>query len=163
MRIQDYTGRKIYMLTVLGKSAKRDKRNRVLYKCLCDCGNIVYYTSSDLKQSRSCGCWRKSRNRINKMMETMQYVENTAISLISKTTINSNNTSGFRGVSYDKTRDKWKAYIKLKYKNINLGRFNTKEEAIKARIKAEEKYYKPIIEKYRISQAEGGEILNVKG
>ena len=79
----------------------------------------------------------------------MQYVENTSISLISNKTINSNNTSGFRGVSWDKSRKKWRAYIKLKYKTRFLGRFNTFEEAVEARLAAEEKYYKPLIEKYK--------------
>ena len=142
-------GQKIGMLVVLEKTNKRNKQGRVLYKCQCECGNIVYYNSSDLKQNVSCGCWRKSRARIDKMMRTMQYVENTSISLIKKTTINSNNTSGFMGVSYDKTRDKWRAYIRLQYKTKHLGRFNTLEEAIEARLEAEDIYYKPIIDKYK--------------
>lgn len=33
-------------------------------------------------------------------------------------------------------------------KNIRIGTFKDIEEAIKARIEAEEKYYKPILEKY---------------
>ena len=148
MRINNYTGHKIGMITVLEKTNKKNKQGRVLYKCKCDCGNIVYYNSSDLKQNKSCGCWRKSRARINKTLETMKYVENTSISLISKKTLNSNNTSGFRGVSYDKTRNKWRAYIKLQYKNKHLGRFDTFEEAAQARLEAEDKYYKPIIDKY---------------
>lgn len=136
------------MITVLEKTNRKNKQGRILYKCKCDCGNIVYYNSSDLKQNRSCGCWRKSRARINKTLKTMKYVENTSISLISKKTLNSNNTSGFRGVSYDKTRNKWRAYIKLQYKNKNLGRFDIFEEAAQARLDAEDKYYKPIIDKY---------------
>lgn len=82
------------------------------------------------------------------MLQTMEYVENTSISLIKQHNLNSNNTSGFRGVSYDKARNKWRAYIRLKYETKALGRFDTLEEAVKARIKAEEKYYKPIIDKY---------------
>ena len=148
MRINNYTGYKIGKLKVLEKTNKKNKQNRVLYKCKCDCGNIVYYNSSDLKQNISCGCWRKSRARINKMLKTMKYTENTSIALIKKTTINSNNTSGFRGVSYDMNRNKWRAYIKLQYKNKHLGRFDTFEDAVQARLDAEEKYYKPIIDKY---------------
>lgn len=141
-------GQKIGMLIVLEKTNKRDKRTRVLYKCQCECGNIVYYNSSDLKQNVSCGCWRKSRGRIDKMLKTMQYVEKTSISLIKKKTINSNNTSGFRGVSYDNARNKWRAYIRLQYKTKHLGRFNTFEQAVNARLEAEDIYYRPIIDKY---------------
>lgn len=44
-----------------------------------------------------------------------------------------NNTSGYVGVSWDKSRNKWKAYVKRDNKMINIGRYNTKKEAIKAR------------------------------
>ena len=82
------------------------------------------------------------------MLKTMEYIDNTSLALIRKNTLNSNNTSGFRGVSYDKARNKWKAYIKLQYKNISLGRFNTIDEAINERLKAEQIYFKPLIDKY---------------
>ena len=36
-------GQKIGMLVVLEKTNKRNKQGRVLYKCQCECGNIVYY------------------------------------------------------------------------------------------------------------------------
>jgi len=42
------------------------------------------------------------------------------------------NTSGFKGVSWDEKNKKWKAQIQIEGKNINLGRFNTKEKAAKA-------------------------------
>ena len=40
-----------------------------------------------------------------------------------------NNTSGFKGVSFDKNRNKYIASISAKNKQYNLGRFNTPEEA----------------------------------
>lgn len=43
-----------------------------------------------------------------------------------------NNTSGYKGVYFEKSRNKWKAQIMINYKLINIGRFNTKEEAAKA-------------------------------
>ena len=49
----------------------------------------------------------------------------------------STNTSGVTGVTWDKLRNKWIAHIKGK----NLGRFNTKEEAIKVRKQAEIEYF----------------------
>ena len=53
-----------------------------------------------------------------------------------------NNTSGHIGVSFDKTRNKWMAYIKLNGKMKNLGRYNSYEEAVAARENAEELYFK---------------------
>lgn len=43
--------------------------------------------------------------------------------------LQSNNTSGFRGISWNKNANKWHAYIKIKGKRKHLGLFNTIEEA----------------------------------
>jgi len=47
-----------------------------------------------------------------------------------------NNTSGYTGVSWDKTRNKWKAEIRINGKNKYLGLFTTVEEASAAYITA---------------------------
>lgn len=44
------------------------------------------------------------------------------------------NTSGYRGVSWDKNREKWRAQTKHLGKWVNLGRYDTAEEAAAARI-----------------------------
>jgi len=51
-----------------------------------------------------------------------------------------NNTSGVTGVSWINPRRKWLAQIKINRKQINLGRFNDKFEAICARMSANNKY-----------------------
>ena len=43
--------------------------------------------------------------------------------------IMSTNTSGYRGVSYDKSTDKFMSYLKVSNKNVYLGRFETALEA----------------------------------
>lgn len=53
-----------------------------------------------------------------------------------------NNTSGHKGVHYSSVERKWKAYISYKNKRIHLGTFINKEDAIRAREKAENKYFK---------------------
>lgn len=53
-----------------------------------------------------------------------------------------NNSSGHIGVSWDKSRGKWMAHIKLNGKGKNLGRFDTFEEAVEAREAAEQEYFK---------------------
>jgi len=55
--------------------------------------------------------------------------------------LQSNNTSGYPGVYYCKDRNNWRAVIGINNKRINLGLFNTLEEAVKARKEAEEKYF----------------------
>lgn len=52
----------------------------------------------------------------------------------------SSNKSGYTGVDYRRDRNKWRARIKLDNKEILLGHFSTKEEAIVAREKAEQKF-----------------------
>jgi hypothetical protein len=54
-------------------------------------------------------------------------------------TIHKHNSSGQKGVA--KLRSKWRAYINVNYKQISLGIFNTKEEAIVARKAAEAVYF----------------------
>lgn len=44
----------------------------------------------------------------------------------------SKNTSGFKGVSWNKALNKWRAYIGYNGKHIHLGYFDTKEEAHEA-------------------------------
>lgn len=46
-----------------------------------------------------------------------------------------------KGVSFRKDRNRWRAYITIDGKQINLGSFLTEEEAIKAREEAEIKYF----------------------
>ena len=53
----------------------------------------------------------------------------------------SNNTSGFIGVSWSKKEQKWIAYININKKLMRLGAFVNKDDAIKIRLQAEAKYY----------------------
>lgn len=51
-----------------------------------------------------------------------------------------NNTSGHRGVRLT-TDNTWNARIKVNYKDINLGHYKNKEEAVEARKEAERRYW----------------------
>jgi hypothetical protein len=53
--------------------------------------------------------------------------------------IQSNNTSGITGVYWNK--EKWNAIIIKNRKRIYLGSFINKDDAIKARLEAEKKYF----------------------
>jgi hypothetical protein len=52
-----------------------------------------------------------------------------------------NNTSGTVGVGWHKLSNKWSAYIAVNKKQIHLGLFDRKEDAIAARKIAEDKYF----------------------
>jgi hypothetical protein len=49
-------------------------------------------------------------------------------------------TSGYLGVSWDKSRNLWTAKIQVGGKTINLGRFETKEAAHEARLESERRF-----------------------
>jgi hypothetical protein len=58
--------------------------------------------------------------------------------------LSKNNTSGCVGIVWRKDIKKWSARIKVNYKEIYLGCFKDKNDAIKARKQAEDKYFKDI-------------------
>lgn len=80
----------------------------------------------------------KDRNKLNNQRENLRIVTKS----INKHNrgLNSNNTTGVKGVSFDISRDKWKAQIDINGTHITLGRFSSFEEAVEARLKAEKKY-----------------------
>jgi hypothetical protein len=51
-----------------------------------------------------------------------------------------NNSSGVRGVSFNRQRDKWESYITLDTRRRRLGLFKDFDDAVKARYEAEIKY-----------------------
>ena len=52
-----------------------------------------------------------------------------------------NNSSGVKGVGWSKLHHKWKAYIGVNHKTLHLGLFADKNDAIRARLYAEQKYF----------------------
>lgn len=49
--------------------------------------------------------------------------------------------SGHKGITWCKDTNKWRAQLKIDYKNRTFGRFENLDDAIKARKEAEEKYF----------------------
>ncbi len=100
----------------------------------------------------SCGC-KNDENRASLSSLDRGLVDGTMICALKKDRkLNKNNTSGVRGVHYDKKRNEWVAQIMFQRKAHSLGRYKTKKEAIKARIEGEELYfgkYRRFIAKYR--------------
>jgi hypothetical protein len=76
---------------------------------------------------------------------------NTNFHVIESEKLPKNNTSGHKGVWFDKSRGKWSAYINVHRKKIHLGRYTKIEDAIKARELAEDEYFAPLIEEKGVS------------
>ncbi|HHQ0190770.1 TPA: hypothetical protein ACSKR0_002833 [Listeria monocytogenes] len=170
---QNLTGLKIGRLTVIKKMPRREGVVQVQWLCHCACGNKEYVTTtSHLNRKcgvKSCGCYKselarknskknmenttkeKYREASKKIKEAMrknnELVENTRISMISDKKIRSDNKSGHTGVAFKD--NKWVARIFVSGKEHHLGSFDTIEEAIAAREKGEELYFKPLVNKYR--------------
>lgn len=146
-RTLDMTGKKIGNLTFIKPVGI--EQGRYIWECQCDCGNIIRKTISDAKNIKSCGCVQKksAQKSIKENSKRLTRVDNTCLNSLTQKT-SKNNTSGIKGVSWNSKRKKWIAQITFKGKNYGLGSYSTKEEAIRARKEAEEKLFKPILEKY---------------
>lgn len=157
-KIDDLTGQRFGRLKVTNK---HEARNTTTYwLCECECGKFKWIDAKSLKngESQSCGCLSAElasergknlgENLFNSYKEKYLY-DKTNIAVISNKNLISTNTSGVKGVCWDNNAQKWRAYITFQGKQYKLGRFENKEDAIKARQEAEEKFFKPTIEKYK--------------
>lgn len=79
------------------------------------------------------------RNELNNRKSNLRPCTNQENSRNSSRSIN--NTSGYIGVCFSNKDQCWLAYITLDYKTKYLGLFNIKDDAIKARLNAELKYF----------------------
>lgn len=61
--------------------------------------------------------------------------------------IKSNSTTGITGVNFHKPSGKWRAVIGVDGHKIALGAYTNIQDAVDARKLAEEKYFKPILDK----------------
>ena len=160
-KFEDLTGKKFNRLTVL-ELAERNSSGQIQWKCRCNCGNIIFATTTYLKSghTKSCGCLNKEKasNRLKskKFVEARNnyrkenfLVEGTSLSLINPKHLRKNNKTGVNGVYWDKKLKKYRVRINVKGKSISLGCFKNLQEAKDARKEAEEKYYKPILDKYK--------------
>lgn len=147
-----------WKLTIIGQDPKR--KGYVI--CKCDCGNIKSiqkkFITRQKSATKSCGCYRKEISSIGGKKTITKNSEeqintnkkfNTNFQIIRTDEPPKNNTSGHKGVAFDKSRNKYMAYINVHDKRIYLGRYETIEDAIKARKQAEEKHYKPLLEELK--------------
>jgi hypothetical protein len=90
----------------------------------------------------SCGCIN-----LETMKEKLGQIDGTTATLLNNT-VSISNSSGFRGVSYDKSRRKFAAQIGFKRKQYHLGRYSTPEEAAEVRKIAEQRIWGDFLEWY---------------
>ena len=81
------------------------------------------------------------------MRERAGYESGTQISRIRTDKPPSTNTSGVRGVYYDKNSKKWRARLKFRGQLMNFGMYEKFEDAVKARKEAEKMIFGEFLER----------------
>ncbi len=150
----DLIDRRFGRLVVIGQAKRKG-----YVMCQCDCGNKkeIRATQLTLKKqpTRSCGCIQREKafeigsktiadNSKAKNDTNMAF--NTNFQVIENSKLPRNNRSGHKGVWFEAKRQLYQAFIQVHGTRIHLGRFAKYEDAVKARIEAEEKYFTPLIE-----------------
>lgn len=144
----DLTGQRFGKLVAV-EIAGVDKKRNTLWKCQCDCGNITTTPSTcrlRKGKTKSCGCL--SNDTLISWGKSNDNKEGTKLSTLTSK-LSSVNTSGAKGVYWHKGASSWTASITVKGKNVYLGLFINKQDAIDARKAAEDKYFKPMLNKYK--------------
>ncbi|MCD8355067.1 MAG: transcriptional regulator [Clostridia bacterium] len=139
--LKDWIGKRFGRLEVLTYVGK--DRGCHMWRCRCDCGKVIETRQSNLQSgcTTSCGCKRSPP-------DILHFVDGTCVELIQSKNISKANTSGIRGVYFDKRRKKWIAQIMFKGKCYYLGGYNKIENAVKARQRGEE-MFSDFLEEYR--------------
>ena len=151
---KDLTGQRFGRLTVVklsDKRAPRGARTVPLWECRCDCGSITYKATDTLKNADISMCSECSaKYAAEKMRENAGFVNGTQLGKIRVRDEKSMNSSGIRGVYYDKSTGKWRARLKFQGKLMNFGTYTRFEEAVEARKKAEFVYYGEFLDQYEM-------------
>lgn len=154
MKSKDITGQTFGRLTAIRPTGRKTSNGAAIWECKCSCGNTTYVGISELILGRinSCGCLRTETSRKNgkkagQFIKDNFCIENTNINNLTAKKPR-NNTSGIKGVSWDKERQKWSAQIVFQGKTYHLGRYDKKEDAAEIRKIAEEKLYGNFLDWY---------------
>ncbi|SDF90255.1 transcriptional regulator [Marvinbryantia formatexigens DSM 14469] len=145
----DLAGQRFGRLVALAPTKEKSKKSSVYWHCRCDCGKEVEVTRDALLSGvqKSCGCLRREvqdgiRNRLTR-------VDGTCIEWLEKRKYRSDNTSGFRGVNKTE-RGSYRVNIGFKGSRFYLGKYKNFDEAVRARLEAEEMIYGGFVKSYRL-------------
>lgn len=135
----DLTGQRFGNLTVLAQA--ENIGHCAAWHCKCDCGAETVVTANNLRSgnTKSCGCIAESSDWL---------IDGTNVEILRSKKLSSNNTSGVRGVFWDKRRGRWVAHIGFKRKQYKLGAYSRFEDAVKARKCAEKEMHDKFVEEY---------------
>ena len=147
-RMKSIAGRKYGFLKAVRYVRKGAFSSVWLWECVC--GKLIEADLNGVRggKKKSCGCksfesWNKNAENARAGIDLRDGTCVTKIREALKTNgkVYKNNTSGVTGVCWDGRSKKWCARIGFQGKRILLGYFMDFDEAVKARKKAEEKYF----------------------
>lgn len=147
-------GKRFGSLAVIGMAGKADCGSyRVL--CQCDCGEIMPVIINSLKTGNTTKCQKcRQRNLIEHLHQT-EFVDGTKLSGLTQK-VRCDNSTGVKGVYLEKRSGKFVAEIRLRGKKYWIGKYSSLEDAKKARERAEEELFDPILEAHgRKKEKEG--------
>lgn len=148
----DLSGRVFGRLTVIRRSEKRSprgKRTTPMWECRCQCGEITYKATDTLTNSQESMCAKCAAEfSAQTARRAAGFADGTQITKIKDMKTGAANTSGCRGVYYEKSINKWRARLRFKGKIMSFGTFTRFEDAVDARKKAEELYFGEFLEEY---------------
>ena len=145
-----YWSKRFGLLTVLRRSertAPRGKRRVPLWECRCDCGAITYKATDVLTNASQNSCAQcASKHAVKAAREAAGYIDGTQISRIKDRKLSAANSSGVRGVYFEKKSNKWRARLRFKGKIMDFGSYERFEDAVAARKAAEKEYFDTFLE-----------------
>lgn len=152
-RAEDSAGQRFGRLVALYPTARRDSRGAVIWHCRCDCGTELEVSHNALVQGecRSCGCLRREVQR--HLPEKLHRVDGTCVEMLEKRKHRSDNTSGFRGVTRCPNGN-YRVGIGFKGKRYYVGTYGSYQQAVAARLKAEQEIHDAFLQAYYRWQAQ---------
>lgn len=145
----DLTGFETGFIRVIEKTEQRDYKGSVIWHCIClRCGKECFYSEDALKHGNniSCGCYRQEKI-MGEIHNQVRLIDGTCIDWLGGKRKRSDNTSGFRGVNQVASGN-FRSMIGFKRKRYVIGTYKTFNEAVQARIEAEELIHNGFIRQY---------------
>lgn len=152
----DLSKQKFGRLTPLYPTEKRDRKSSVYWHCRCDCGNEVDVTHDRLVYGKyqSCGC--RKREVQKEVHSQLHMVNGTCIEWLSKRKHRQDNKSGFRGVTLTKN-GRYRVSIGFKKQRYYIGSYHSMQEAVDARLEAEELIHDGFLRAYQTWSERAGQ------
>ena len=152
----DISGHKYGKLTALYPTDRKSANGSILWRCRCDCGNEVEVSVAELNKgnNKSCGCLKEVSKKM--VRDRLHLVDGTCIEWLSGRKKRSDNHSGFCGI-FKRKNGKYIANIGFKKKLLYLGSFDSYEEAVNVRQRAEQTIYEGFLNAYVLWQEKAEE------